>query len=102
VLEDPAASGLGEAEKELFVFVDKVNSDSPNIAAADIEALHRAGWTDEALYQAISVCALFNFYNRWVDASGVHPLDPQTHRSHAKRTAKAGYIRTPAPSEPPA
>ena len=55
------------------------------------------GWTDEALYQAITVCALFNFYNRWVDAAGVHPLDAATHRAHARRTAKAGYIRTPEP-----
>ena len=31
------------------------------------------GWTDEAIYSAVSVCALFNFYNRWIDATGVHP-----------------------------
>ena len=95
VLENPASSGLSDAEKALFAFVDKVNGASPEIGPEDIAPLHAAGWTDQALYQAITVCALFNFYNRWVDASGVHPLDAETHRMHARRTARAGYIRTP-------
>lgn len=94
VLEDPAASGLPEAEKALFAFVGKVNEDSPRIGPEDIAPLHAAGWSDEALYQAITVCALFNFYNRWIDAAGVHPMAPEIHRMHAKRTAK-GYLRTP-------
>ena len=93
VLEDPAKSGLSEAEKALFAFVEKVSHDSPRIGPEDIAPLHAAGWTDEALYQAITVCSLFNFYNRWIDAAGVHPMAPEVHRTHAKRTAK-GYLRT--------
>jgi len=26
------------------------------------------------------VCALFNFYNRWIDATGVHALSDEAHR----------------------
>ena len=29
-------------------------------------ALRAAGWDDEAIYFAITTCALFNFYNRWI------------------------------------
>lgn len=96
VLDDPAESGLAEAEKALFAFVEKVNHHSPFLGPGDFEPLRAAGWSDEALYQAITVCALFNFYNRWVDASGVRPMSAETHRTHARRTAKAGYIRTPS------
>ena len=80
-------------EKTLFHFLDKVNRDSRRITSGDIQALHDAGWNDEALYYAITVCALFNFYNRWVDASGVHALSDEAHRAGAKRSAKAGYVR---------
>jgi hypothetical protein len=77
----------------MFRFVDKVNQDSPRITAEDIKPLHAAGWDDEAIYYAVTVCALFNFYNRWVDASGVHPLSDEAHRLGAKRSAAQGYVR---------
>ncbi len=96
VLRDVETSPLAEAEKALFRFVDKVNRDSPRIGPEDIDALHAAGWTDEAIYYAITVCALFNFYNRWIDASGVHALPDDVHREGGKRSARFGYIRTPA------
>ena len=86
---------LSEPEKVLFRFVDKVNRESPAIGPADIETLHRAGWTDESIYYAITVCALFNFYNRWIDASGVHALSDDDHRQGGKRSAVHGYTRTP-------
>ena len=66
---------LPENEKALLRFVGKVNHQSPE----DMQPLYEVGWTDEAIYSAITVCALFNFYNRWIDATGVH-------------TARNGYI----------
>jgi hypothetical protein len=53
-----------------------------------------AGWTDEAIYFAITVCALFNFYNRWIDATGVHALSDEAHRQGGKRSAQFGYVRS--------
>jgi alkylhydroperoxidase family enzyme len=94
VLRDPASSRLSPAEKALFVFIDKVNHDSPRIGPADIEALHAAGWTDEAAYDALTVCAMFNFFNRWIDASGVHAMSDEAHRASGRKMAQAGYIRT--------
>ena len=93
VLDDLVTSGLSHKEKALFRFVDKVNHDSPRITAEDIEALHAAGWDDDAVYYAITVCALFNFYNRWVDASGVQALSEEAHRAGGLRSAKTGYVR---------
>ena len=77
----------------MFRFVSKVNRHSPQITAADMEPLHEAGWTDDAIYYAITVCALFNFYNRWIDASGVHALSEEAHRQGGKRSAANGYVR---------
>ena len=92
VLADLETSALAEKEKVLFRFVAKVNHRAWEITAQDIEPLHAAGWTDEAIYYAVSVCALFNFYNRWIDATGVHAMSEQAHREFGKRTAHHGYI----------
>jgi alkylhydroperoxidase family enzyme len=91
VLRDLETSLLPEKEKALFRFVTKVNRQSPAITEADMQPLYAAGWDDEAIYFAITVCALFNFYNRWIDASGVHALSDEAHRQGAKRMAVQGY-----------
>jgi alkylhydroperoxidase family enzyme len=93
VLRDLENSALDEKEKALFRFIDKVNHDSPRITADDMQPLHAAGWTDEAIFYAVTVCALFNFYNRWIDATGVHALSEEAHREGGKRTALHGYVR---------
>jgi alkylhydroperoxidase family enzyme len=93
VLEDAASSGLDDRHKALFRFIDQVNHDSPRIARADLDTLRSAGWNDDAIYFAVTVCALFNFYNRWIDATGVHALSEEAHRLGGKRMAVQGYAR---------
>ncbi len=63
------------------------------MAAADLEAAKAAGWSGEALYDAITVAALFRFYNTWIDATGVQDMAPEAYETSAKRMADAGYIR---------
>jgi alkylhydroperoxidase family enzyme len=93
VLRDLESSELPENEKALMRFVDKVNGNSPAITAQDMKPLYAVGWTDEAIYFAVTVCALFNFYNRWIDATGVHALSDAAHRQGGKRSAATGYVR---------
>ena len=93
VIQDLESSGLSEKDKTLFRFIRKVNHHSPEITLHDTKPLYEAGWTDEAIYYAITVCALFNFYNRWIDASGVHPMSEEAHRQFGARTAHHGYVR---------
>jgi len=97
VIADLETSKLTAADKALFRFVRKVNEDSVSIGPADIATLHEAGFTDEAIYYTITVCSLFNFYNRWIDASGVHAMSDEAHRAGAKRSAMHGYTRTSQP-----
>jgi alkylhydroperoxidase family enzyme len=94
VLADIESSPFDDRHKALFRFIDVVNHDSPRITAADLDVVRSAGWTDEELYFAITVCALFNFYNRWIDATGVHALSDEAHRQGGKRSAVHGYVRT--------
>ena len=56
-----------------------------------LEALHAHGWSDEAIYDAVMVCALFNFYNRWIDANGVCGMPEAATRASGRRLAQGGY-----------
>ena len=93
VLHDPETSRLDEKHKVLFRLIDRVNHDSPRMQTDDFTPARAAGWTDEDLYFAITVCALFNFYNRWIDATGVHALSDEAHKAGGKRRAGTGYVR---------
>ena len=94
MLKDVESSALDDAHKALFRVVDKVNHDSARMTEADLAMARAAGWSDEALYFAITVCALFNFYNRWIDATGVHAMSDEAHRIGGKRMAVQGYARS--------
>jgi alkylhydroperoxidase family enzyme len=96
VVRDIETAPVSEAEKALLRFIEKVNRESPEVLRTDIETLYQHGWNDEAIYDAITVCAMFNFFNRWIDATGVHAMSDEAHRAAAPRMAP-GYIRTPPP-----
>jgi hypothetical protein len=57
-----------------------------------VDRAKRAGWTDEALYDATTVCALFNFYNRWIDATGVHDMPASAYELSGERLKEHGYV----------
>ena len=92
VLKDMENSPISEKEKVLLRFVEKVTYNSSEIGRSDMEPLHAVGWDDEAIYFAITTCALFNFYNRWISASGVPPMSDEMHRWQGKLLA-TGYVR---------
>ena len=91
VLEDFRAAPISEAERALFSFLDQVNARSNTIRREDVDTVRAAGWTDEAIYDAVTVCALFNFYNRWIDATGVQDMPAAAYAMSGVRMAKHGY-----------
>lgn len=86
---------MPEREKTLFGFLERVNQESSRLTADDVAAVLAAGWSEEALYDAITVCALFNFYNRWIDATGVSDLPHAAYHASAARLVTQGYIPGP-------
>ncbi len=90
VLEGDA--DLTDAEWALMDFIVRVNDKAQDIEEKEIRKLRKAGWTDEAIYDAITVCSLFNFYNRWVGASGVAWNEEDSSLQSGSRIAQRGYI----------
>ena len=92
-LRDLEHSPLDEKTKLLLRFVGKVTRNLPAVQGEDVEALQSAGWDDEAIYYAITTCALFNFYNRWITATGVPEMSAEGHRLQGQALATRGYGR---------
>jgi hypothetical protein len=100
VLADYRSAPISDKERALFAFVDKVNRDSIQVRQQDIDALKGAGWSEEAIYDAVTVCALFNFYNRWIDATGVQDMPEAAYEMSGQRLKQHGYLQRPATSVP--
>jgi uncharacterized peroxidase-related enzyme len=93
VLKDLDTSPISDAEKMLLRFTRKVTLDSSHVTPEDMEPLRAAGGNDDAIYYAITVAALFNFYNRWVSSLGVHAVSHEGHCTHGAVIAERGYVR---------
>jgi uncharacterized peroxidase-related enzyme len=91
-LKDLESSRLEARDKALLRFVGKVTTNLPGVVGEDVAAVRAAGWDDEAIYFAISACALFNFYNRWITATGVPEMSPEAPRLQGRDLAR-GYVR---------
>lgn len=91
VLADHTTAPLSDKDKALFTLIAKVVADSTQIGHADLDDARAAGWSDEALYDAITVCALFQFYNTWIDATGVSDMPAAAYEMSGKRLAELGY-----------
>ena len=101
VLADVDTAAVSEKDRALYRFVRKMVHDSLSIGQADVDAAKAAGWTDEALYDAISVVALFQFYNAWIDASGVSDMPAIGYEMSGKRLATNGYVMGAPPAAVP-
>jgi alkylhydroperoxidase family enzyme len=91
VLEDYSVAPIPAEEKALLALIEKVVRRSNRIRQADVDEAKAAGWSDEALYDAITVCALFEFYNTWIDATGVQDMSSSAYEMSGKRLATVGY-----------
>ena len=91
MLSDLESAPVTERDRALYRFVQKMVHDSLSIGEADAEAVRAAGWTDEALYDAITVVSLFQFYNNWIDATGVGDMPPMAYEMSGQRLATQGY-----------
>jgi hypothetical protein len=92
VLDDYRSAPIDAKFAELLVLIEKAARRAWDVTREDIDNVRAAGWSDEAIYDAITVCALFNFYTTWVDASGVGDLGDYS--ASGKRMAAEGYLRS--------
>jgi hypothetical protein len=96
VLNDLDNAPISDKDRTLYAFIRKMVRESTSIGQEDVDVARTAGWSDEALYDAITVCSLFQFYNNWIDATGVGDLPVLGYEMSGHRLATQGYASEPA------
>jgi hypothetical protein len=95
VLNDLDNAPISDKDRTLYAFIRKMVRDSTSIGQEDVDVARKAGWSDEALYDAITVCSLFQFYNNWIDATGVGDMPVLGYEMSGHRLATQGYAAEP-------
>lgn len=90
LMTDAATAPVDPGLKPLLDYVRKLTLIPSRMVPADAEAVYAAGWPEAALHDAVAVCALFNFMNRYVDGLGVSADQAYTAQS-AARLHDGGY-----------
>jgi uncharacterized peroxidase-related enzyme len=71
LLEDIDSAEVDEAFKPILAYVEKLTLTPGRMSDQDAQRVFDAGWSEQALHDAVTVCALFNFMNRIVEGHGV-------------------------------
>ena len=73
-------------------FLEKLTLAPTQVGPADVAPLHAAGVSNQAVEDAIQVCALFNIYDRLADAMGWHLPGPEGYAASGRNLMKRGYL----------
>lgn len=86
-------AAVDEKMKPLLRYVGKLTRTPARMTQADAKAVYDAGWDEQALFDAVSVCALFNFMNRIVEGTGITGdflrAPPEEQKAQMKRLSGA-------------
>lgn len=77
LLEDLSSAGVDEKLRPVFAYLRKLTLTPIQMTQADADAVFAAGWSEQALYDAVQVCCLYNFMNRFVEGLGLTPVPEQ-------------------------
>jgi len=94
VMQGVESAPIDERLKPILAYVEKLTRTPVKITPTDARKVYDAGWDEQALFDAISICALFNMMNRIVSGAGItsdprlRPADEITARR--KRMAQPG------------
>jgi len=76
--------------KPILRFVRKLTRSPARVRQEDVTAIFVEGWDEDAFYHVVSICALFNYYNRLIEGYGVKP-SPEYRKRVGERLAEHGY-----------
>lgn len=75
----------------VLAFLEKLTLRPEEVGPADAEAVRAAGVPDQALRDAITICALFNMIVRLADSLGWDVPSPERLRLRAPAMLEGGY-----------
>lgn len=92
VVNDWRRAPLDAKLRATLGFLEKLTLRPDELRPADIAPVRAAGISDEAIEDAINVCALFNIYDRLADALGWYLPDKHGYAASAENLMRRGYL----------
>lgn len=71
VVADPQSAAVAPGLAAVLTYIGKLTQEPASITDADAAVVFAAGVSEQGLFDAITICALFNFMNRIVEGVGV-------------------------------
>ncbi len=93
LMADPTTAPVETALKPILAYVEKLTKTPSMMTEADAEAVYAAGWSEEALFEAVQTCGLYNLMNRILEGTGIteYYADPR-----AVPEARLEELRSPS------
>ncbi|MEM1328446.1 MAG: peroxidase-related enzyme [Bacteroidota bacterium] len=90
LMENIDTTDVEEKMKPLLRYCQKLTLSPAKMEKADAQSVFAAGWSEDALDDAVDVAALFNFYNRFLEGHGIKGY-PEIFESGSATLHKQGY-----------
>ena len=71
LLNDLDTAPVSDDMRMLLGYVRLLNTLPSRVTQARIDAVLAAGWSEDALFEAVQICGLFNMMNRTIEGAGV-------------------------------
>jgi uncharacterized peroxidase-related enzyme len=94
LMDDPEHSRVGARLTSVLAYLRKLTLTPARMTDADAQAVFDQGVSEQALFDAIAICALFNFMNRIVEGCGVVKNEANMAASRARHMSN---LDNPAP-----
>jgi hypothetical protein len=91
VLEDRRTADVEPRLGETLALLEKVTLTPDEVSPSDVEAVRRAGVSDQEISDALHVCFCFNLIDRLADSFGWHVQTRSEFDKDAKFLLKKGY-----------
>ncbi len=91
VLDDWRTAPIDEKLRAMLGFLEKLTLRPGDVGPEDVAPLRAAGVSDQAIEDAIHVCAFFNMIDRIADSLGFDVPSPEGFAQGADSLLKRGY-----------
>lgn len=94
IQNDVATADIEAEMKPVLAYAQKLTLTPTRVTQADADAIFDAGWNDQAFHHTVSICGLFNYYNRILEGYGI-VMDQSYYDEAGDRLKELGYLYSP-------
>lgn len=91
IINDIETAGVDEKLKPLLRYVKKLTLTPSRMTQADVDAIFDAGWDEQTFVDVVSICAVQNYFNRFVDGIGIDVDNATARKTGAELLPTIGY-----------